>query len=192
MKQLLFPFCFTILTLVGCDRTAGQKESEIYAIRSMGTLSTSEYTVGKVIKMNDKGEWYTFGDRKILISCKAKIKAGVNLNELEDKDIVVNGKKIEIQLPPPHIISFEMDPQDIHTEMVEINGFRAAFSQVEKNKILQKGEASIRKDMQKLGVLDDAEKNATVFIKDFYKELGFEEVIVHGTEKEKRNQNLDR
>jgi hypothetical protein len=41
--------------------------------------------------------------------------------------------------------------------------------------------------MKELDILNDAEKNAAVFIKDFYKQLGFEEVIVHGQEQDKRD-----
>lgn len=193
MKQLavlFFGFILLVISSCGTDDTP-VRNSEIYEIRSVGTLSTSEYTVSKIIKLNDKGEWYYWGDRKILISCKAKIKAGVNLNRLAAEDIKVDGKKITIQLPEPEIISFEMNPDQIKTEMVDVSGFRAEFSQQEKNKILQLGEKSIRKDLQQLNILRDAETNAIVFLTDFYKNLGFEEIIIHGTKQEKRTEVTD-
>lgn len=167
------------------------RNSEIYEIRSIGTLSTSEYTVSKIIKLNDKGDWYAWGDRKILISCKAKIKAGVNLNRLAPEDIKAEGKKITIELPEAEIISFEMNPDQIKTEMVDVNGFRANFSQKEKNHILQLGEKSIRKDLKQLNILQDAETNAIVFLTDFYKNLGFEEIIIHGKKQDKRTEVTD-
>jgi len=184
--------CSIVLTRCGTD-DAPVKDEEIYEIRSIGMLSTSEYTVGKIIKLDDKGTWtnWKWGDRKILMSCKAKIKAGVNLNNVKDSDIKVNGKRIEIQLPPPEIISFEMNPDQIKTEMIEISGLRTNFSQQEKNTILQLGEKAIKKDMQHLEILNDAEKNAIVFLTDFYKTLGFEEIIIHGTKQDKRNRQID-
>lgn len=178
--------------LASCGEDKEVHETEIYRIRSIGTLSTTEYTLGKVLKWNDEGEWYKFGDRKILLSCKARVKGGVNLNSIKESDIEVKGKKITIQLPPPEIVSFEMDPDLIRTEMTDVSGLRSDFSQLDKSEVLKKGEESIRKDLQKLDILDEAEQNAKVFIIDFYKNLGFEEVIVHETPKDKRNTNTDR
>lgn len=191
MKNWLFLSLITLL-LTSCGEDKEVRETEIYEIRSIGTLSTTEYTLGKVIHWNDEGEWYAYGDRRILLSCKARVKAGVNLNAIKESDIAVDGKKITIQLPPPEIVSFEMDPDLVRTEMTDVNGFRSDFSQVDKSKVLQKGEESIRKDLKKLNILDEAEQNAKIFIVDFYKNLGFEQVIVHETPKDKRNTNVDR
>ena len=190
MKNRLF-FSLLVLFLASCGDEKEVHETEIYQIRSIGTLATTEYTLGKIIHWNDEGEWYKFGDRKILLSCKATVKAGVNLNKIKESDIEVEGNKITIQLPPPEIVSFEMDPDLIRTEMTDVNGFRSDFSQVEKSKVLQKGEESIRKDLRKLHILDEAEQNAKIFIVDFYKNLGFEQVIVHETPKDKRNTDVD-
>ncbi|MDF3027694.1 MAG: hypothetical protein K0S23_2001 [Fluviicola sp.] len=191
MRNSLF-LCLVVLLLASCGDEKEVHETEIYQIRAIGTLSTTEYTLGKIIHWNDEGEWYKFGDRKILMSCKATVKAGVNLNSIREEDIEVKGNKITIQLPPPEIVSFEMDPELVRTEMVDVNGFRSDFSQVDKSKVLKKGEESIRKDLKKLHILDEAEQNAKIFIIDFYKNLGFEQVIVHETPKDKRNTNVDR
>lgn len=191
MKNWLF-FILVSFLIVSCGGGEEVHETEVYQIRSIGTLSTTEYTLGKIIKWNDDGEWYKFGDRKILLSCKATVKAGVNLNAIKDSDIEVKGKQITIQLPPPEIVSFEMNPDLIRTEMTEVNGFRSNFSQDDKAKALQKGEESIRKDLKKLNILDEAERNAKTFLVDFYKNQGFEQVIVHETPKDKRNTNTDR
>lgn len=181
-----FPILFLFFLLFSCGEDE-VKKTEIFEIRQIGTLSTTEYTLGKIVKLDDEGEWYTFGDRKMLISCKAKVKAGVDLSKIKDEDIKINGKKIEISLPAAEITSFDMDPKLMKTEMVEVTGFRFQFTQEETNAILKKGETAIRKEMKDLNILNDAEKNATIFIKDFYKQLGFEEVIVHGKQEDKRD-----
>lgn len=191
MNKLLISLFF-VFGLLACDSTDEVVESEVYSIRAIGTLSTTEYTLGKVLHWNDDGEWYKFGDRRILISCKATVKAGINLNSMKDSDFTVKGKRIEIQLPPPEIVSFEMDPNHIRTEVTDVNGFRASFSQEEKMEVLKKGEEVIRKELQKLHILDEAEKNASQFIRDFYINQGFEEVIIHESSKAQRNKNLDR
>ena len=74
----------------------------------------------------------------------------IDLSQIKDKDILVEGeKRIQINLPPPQIISFHMNPNQVKTEMVEVNGFRTKFSQLDKSLVLKKGEQSIRKDIEK-------------------------------------------
>lgn len=185
MKKWIVFTLLLALILSGCSEEEADKgKSDIYQVRAIGMLSTSEYTVGKILRVNDKGDWYDWGERKILISCKAKIKAGINLKKIADSDITVDGNKIEIKLPPPEIISFEMDPDQVKTEMVDVSGLRANFSQDDKHKILKLGEQSIKKDMLQLDILKDAQANAVAFLKDFYETLGYEEVIIHVTTKD--------
>jgi hypothetical protein len=64
---------------------------EVFQIREIGELSTTEYTFSKVLRVDDKVEWWKFWDRKILISCKAKGKAGIDLKAIPEKDIWVKG-----------------------------------------------------------------------------------------------------
>ncbi len=167
----------SMIVLFGCS-SPEPDNSSIYEVKNIGVLSTSEYTVGKIIQLDDKADWWKFGDRKILISCKAKIKAGINLLELKDENIIVEGNKITIQLPPVQITSFEIDPNTVNTEVEDINGFRMRFNQEEKNKILRLGERSIREKIEETGILKEAERNAVLFIQEFYKQLGYEEVQV--------------
>ncbi|HIP32879.1 MAG TPA: DUF4230 domain-containing protein [Crocinitomicaceae bacterium] len=181
MKQLIFYF-FLFFILFSCSEDDKLPNPNVYEIRNIGELSTTEYTVGKIVQLDDKAtEWYKYGDRKILISTKAKIKAGIDLTQIKEGDIEVSGTKIIITLPPAKVTSFSMDSEHVHTEMEEINGFRQEFTQQEKNAFLKQGEAAIKRDIADTGILQDANDNAIVFLKDFYKNLGYEEVIVQPT-----------
>ena len=176
-KNLIY--LFVLFLFAACSDNQEIRNIDVYEIRNIGELSTTEYTVGKIIKLNDiANEWYKHGDRKILLSCKAKIKAGVDLSELKEGDIIVRGKKITMHLPNAKITSFEMDPRDIHTEMESVSGFRDQFTQSEKNIFLKQGEMAILKDLEQTGIIKDAKNNTATFIEQFYKSLGFEEVII--------------
>ena len=128
MIKLLFISLSVSFLFFACSEEKEVPSADVYEIRNIGELSTTEYTIGKIVKLDDEAqEWYKYGDRKILISTKAKIKAGVDLTEIKDGDIEVSGSKIIIKLPPAEITSFTMDPEHIHTEMEEVNGFRDDF-----------------------------------------------------------------
>lgn len=170
------------LIITACGEDAPVPKPEVYEIRNIGELSTTEYTVGKIVKLDDEAqEWYKIGDRKILIHCKAKIKAGIDLSKLKEDDIKVIGTTITITLPPATITSFTMDPNLIRTEMESVTGLRSNFTQKEKNAFLKQGEESIKKDILETGILKDANNNAEAFLKDYYTQMGFEKVEVKQT-----------
>ena len=86
---------FILLILVSCGESKPPPNPEVFEIKNIGELATSEYTVGKIVKLDDSdAAWYKPGDRKILINCKAKIKAGIDLNQIKNKnpDIWILGK----------------------------------------------------------------------------------------------------
>lgn len=179
MRYTLFIFLFISGLISSCgEETKEPPKADVYEIKNIGLLSTSEYTVGKIIKLTDEGEWYKVGDRKILMSCKAKIKAGVDLKKLREGDITVTGNTVTIVLPPAEMTAFVMDPKLTHTEMESVSGLRQRFSQSEKYNYMRQAEKAIRRDMNETKILKDAENNAAMFLEDFYEQMGFEEVIV--------------
>jgi Protein of unknown function (DUF4230) len=183
MRKFHYIFWIFIIAF-GCDEEKSLPSPEIYQIREIGELSTTEYVFSKVLRVDDPAEWYKFGDRKILLSCKAKVKVGIDLKSIRKEDIVLDGNKIIVQLPSPKITSFNMEPNSVRTEVVDVDGFRSEFSQKDINEILQMGEKSIRADLVGTGIYAEAEKNAVSFIRQFYQQMGYADVIV-----KTRNQN---
>ncbi len=189
-KVTIYIILFVLIT--ACS-SSEKPADEVYKIRDIGQLSTTEYTVGKIIKVDDSNydltefeweEWTKlpklpqYGDRRILISCKSKVKAGVDLSKIQDGDIKVIGSTIEIKLPPAEITSFSMDPRSVRTQMEDLSGYTDRFTEEEKTSFLKQGEEAILEDIGEYGILEDANNNAEAFLIDFYKQLGFEKVVV--------------
>lgn len=195
MKNLYY--IALVFLLSACELMPQSKEI-VYDIREIGTLSTTEYTVAKVVKIDDEHgiweiwekwddirSWTKFGDRKILISCRAKIKAGIDLSKIRKEDIKINGNSINIVVPTAEVSEFSMEPKYIKTEVESVSWFRDHFTQKEKNEFLKQGEKAIREDIENSGIYSNAEYEAELFITDFYKRQGFEKVIISF---EKRNE----
>ncbi len=195
MKNLYY--IALVFLLSACELMPQSKEI-VYDIREIGTLSTTEYTVAKVVKLDDEHgiweiwekwddirSWTKFGDRKILISCRAKIKAGIDLSKIRKEDIKINGNSINIVVPTAEVSEFSMEPKYIKTEVESVSWFRDHFTQKEKNEFLKQGEKAIREDIENSGIYSNAEYEAELFITDFYKRQGFEKVIISF---EKRNE----
>lgn len=90
-----------LIFLSGCNGKLPTNQETISMLQEIEELGTVEYTVTKVVKADDNKTWFKLGERKILITCEAIVKAGINLKELNHNNISRSGKKITIQLPPP-------------------------------------------------------------------------------------------
>jgi len=173
----LFPFLFF---LGGCNLNKYPKESDLaLQIKEMGQMATVEYEVNKIIKASHEADWYKWGERKIIISAHATIKAGVDFKKLNEEDVRIQGNSIEIQLPYPEILTFNMSPDGLKTEYVIVSGLRDKFSSEEVNALLREAEKEIRGQIPQMGILETAKENTSLFFQVWLKQMGFEQVWVH-------------
>lgn len=163
--------------IFGCQ----EKKSAVDAVmqlKELSELATVEYTITKIIKASDDQTWYKIGDRKILMSCQATVKAGIDLSQLKSEDISINGDEITLTLPRATIQSLNIKPEDIRTEFQEVGLFRSDFTAAERNQLMAQGEAQIRKNMASTDILRTAESNASLFIGQFLRQLGYQKVDI--------------
>lgn len=159
----------------------GQKKKAsdaVLRLKDLSELATVEYTVTKIIKASDDKTWYKVGDRKILMSCQARVKAGIDLSQIKEENISINGNEIKLVLPRASIISLNIRPEDIKTEYQEVGLFRSDFSAAERNQLMAQGEKQIRNNIEATGILQTAESNASLFIGQFLRQLGYQKVDI--------------
>lgn len=180
MVQILVSICFFALFSCKQDISYKQMEEQVGKITSLTELGTVEYVVTKIVKANDDATWYKFGDRKILFSCKAILKAGIDLSKLEENDIQANTeeKSISITLPRAELLSVNLKPENIKLIYEKTAITRSSFSNKERDAVLAQGEADILKSVPDMGIFDDAENNAKLFLEAFLKQAGFTNVNI--------------
>lgn len=186
MRPLLHtvPLLFAVLlALSGCNGRAAVEDTvqrEIEAITAMKQLSLVEYRVSKIVKADDDGAWYKIGDRKILLSCTAYLKAGIDLATFgpDDVDIDWTGKRVSVTIPHATLLSLDMPASEIREEYDHVTMFRQSFSAEERNALLRQGEKQIRRSVPSLGILEKADENARRFFESVFQKMGFETVEV--------------
>ena len=143
-------------------------------------LGTVEYTVRKAVRARDEGEWFKIGNRRILFSCTARIKAGINLERVPLEKLVVDESTRSISLVLPHatVLSIDLPPEQIRLEYEDITGFRQHFSDQERQALLRQGEREIVRDLPKLGILAEAEANAEEFFRPMLEQMGFDNIQI--------------
>ena len=180
MRPLLHtvPLLFAVLlALSGCNGRAAVEDTvqrEIEAITAMKQLSLVEYRVSKIVKADDDGAWYKIGDRKILLSCTAYLKAGIDLATFGPDDVDIDWTAI----PHATLLSLDMPASEIREEYDHVTMFRQSFSAEERNALLRQGEKQIRRSVPSLGILEKADENARRFFESVFQKMGFETVEV--------------
>lgn len=142
-------------------------------IKNLQEFGTSEYVLSKIIIAEDN-QWYTIGDRKVIITMKASVVAGIDFSKIEIEN--VNNNSISLKLPKPKIILLDIKPEDIEYNFFDISSTRSAFTNKELNDIQILGEKSIKGKIEDLKILDEANKNANLFLNKWLKSIGFKKI----------------
>lgn len=178
----IVPLVTAALVMAGCTEsyTDASIPREVEAVSAMKELGVVEYRVKKIIKANDEGEWYKIGERKILLSCTAYLKAGIDLTGFSMDNIKADRSKgtVEITLPHARLLSLDIPASEIRQEYDHVTMLRQSFSAEERNALLRQGEKQIRDSVPSLGILEKAEENACKFFESVFSKMGFTAVEV--------------
>lgn len=174
------PRIFLLLLLItsGCATKQKKQNDILFSLKEMSDLATVEYTVTKIIKANDDKTWYKLGDRKILMSCEANIKAGIDMSSISQKNFIIDGKDVELKLPSPKVISLSIPAETIKVEYQDISLFRDPFKAAERDQLASQAEAQIRNSIDSLGILQQAKVNTSLFINNLLVKLGYESIKI--------------
>ncbi len=186
-KRLLFLGAVILLLLainVAVPPRRPQPQLSARTLKDLAELATVEYSVTKIVSFKDVA-WY--GDRKILFETAATVKAGIDLNELADQDIKLEGDAgVTVTLPQPRILLFNMKPEQMREIFNESGVLRSDFSNEEKDALLSQGEKDIRAKVATMDILQRAARNARILVESWLKKMGFTAVRVVFKEKRGR------
>jgi len=176
-KKVLILISMSLCALVSCSKSP---ETKILELANSAELGTVEYTVKKIVKANDS-DWFTVGDRKMIFSVTAYLKAGIDLGNLTPDKVLVNKQTNSVKLILPHatLLSFNMPVEEAVVEYQQVGSMRADFTAEDRNNLLTQGEQCIRNDTTIMeGINRDAEENASLFFKTAISSIGFNDVNV--------------
>lgn len=182
MKKSILLTVIGMTLLSSCAKQVSLKDkmdTKAQELTEMAELGTVEYTITKIVKAEDIA-WYKIGDRKILFSCKAVLKAGIDLSEFSRQNVEINEetKSIKVTLPPAKLLSLNMPPEETKLAYQKVSILRDDFSAEERTKLLKQGEEAIIADVPKLGILEESEKNAADFFKAMLSQMGFSTIKI--------------
>ena len=150
----------------------------VEGIRELDQLATVRWTEFVPVTRESGGDVWerVFDGEKVLLIATGNVEAGVDLGEIGENDVSVDGDTVAIDLPEAEILSASLDEETTRVYDRDFSplNLRPDDGLVEKARLraVKKIEASAREN----GILDTAEGNAEDSIRAFVTTLGLEEV----------------
>ncbi len=150
----------------------------VEGIQDLDQLATVRWTESVPITKESGGtdlDRFFFGERVLLIAV-GEVEAGVNLADIGEDDVRVNGDSVTIRLPEPEVLSTSLNEEEtrVYDRDLGLLNLRPDDDLVEeaRERALMEVERAAREN----GILDYAEGNAEDSLRAFVTTLGFEEV----------------
>jgi len=178
--HIIIFFISVSFLFMSCKKEEGNVIDEakiVEQMKNMSSLGTVEYSFSKIIKTSDE-QSFTIGDRKILMSCKAYAKAGVNFEKLSVTSIDVKNKSIQVVLPKGELILLNIPANEIKIINQSVGFFRDKFSNAELQTIQVLAEKDIKSKIAEFKITDKAETNAKIFLDKWLRNFGFTSVKI--------------
>lgn len=152
----------------------------IEQILPLGELATVQYkSIAEVSneRIPDDVRKYLNIKEKVVMLVYGDVKAGFDLSKIGENDLWVDGKRVQLTLPPPEILSASVDFERSHIVSYDksfIFGNDPALEQA----TLAMGKKAIIDSALENDVLELARQYGKLFFENHLRSLGFEEVRV--------------
>jgi hypothetical protein len=150
----------------------------VEGIQDLNQLATVRWKESVIVTRESGGtdlEQLVSGE-KVLLVATGDVEAGVNLADLGQDDVRVEGETVTIRLPEPEILSVSLDEEEtgVYDRDFSLLNFRPDDELVEEARdvAVDRIEEAARDE----DILDQAEQNAENSVRAFVTSLGFEEV----------------
>ena len=149
-------------------------------IRQLSRLETVDYSIDKIVE----GERHSLllpnflvGDKMLLVA-HGEVIAGVDLSQLKDGDVAVNGDAVRVKLPKAEVLTTRIDNQRTKVYSRTTGVLVAADPDLE-TEVRKAAEEQIAQAAVTDGILEKAGANARGSISALLKGLGFKTVVVN-------------
>jgi hypothetical protein len=160
---------------VNTNGTAVVKE-----IQKLQRLETSAFTIEKIIDAGTTGnkfQQFLYGD-KILLIANGQVIAGFDFSKMTEKDIIVNGQSIIVNMPAPMVLFTRLDSSKTRV-YDRSTGILSKGERDLESEARAQAEITIRQAACEGGILDSAEENGRKQMTSLMAAIGFQDITIN-------------
>jgi hypothetical protein len=109
----------------------------------------------------------------LVVIARGRVFMGYDFSRLQVSDLMVEGRSVTLQLPPPEILEVVINPSDYEVFIEE-----GQWSLHEAVLLKQRAAKLMNQRAIEMGILEQSEKVAVELLYNFFKALGFEEIKI--------------
>ena len=152
----------------------------VQRIQRLQRLETVVYSMEKIVTGTQDNAYlpkFLGGDR-ILLIVHGEVTAGIDLAKLDESTIKVNGRFIELEVPPAEIFSTRIDNERTRVYSRETGLFTTPDPNLE-SEARREAERQVGQSAIESGILKTAADNGRANLTGLLEALGFQSVIIH-------------
>ena len=177
---------FNILLLfLGCLILFSCRDKRYFTvskIKDAAKLATTETVIEKIVIGNKKKmilKIFTLDQARFVCYSEARIKAGIDLKKLAKEDIKINGKQIDLLLPPVEVINFSYPFTRFRIDSTLLdNGLFARITINDMEEFYRMAELDIRAQLPFMGITEATEIKTRQMMESLLKSLGYSEIYI--------------
>lgn len=151
-------------------------------IQGASDLVTSEFTIDKVVFGTKTKNllWFKFNEAKFMAYSQAKVKTGVDLSKVREEDILISGRKIEVNLPPVEVINFSYPPSSFVEDSLvsDPKVFLTKINLHDQEEFFRLAELDIRENLKYMGLVKTTQDHTRKMFMILLESLGYEEIYI--------------
>jgi hypothetical protein len=150
----------------------------VEGIQELNWLATVRWTECVVVTRESGGtrlEQFLTGERVLLVAT-GEVEAGMDLADIGEDDVRVDGDRVTVDLPEPQVLSSSLDEGRTRVYDRDRGLLNLGADDVLVQEARQGAETEVVSTAEENGILETAERNAEESIRAFVTTLGFEEV----------------
>lgn len=151
-------------------------------VQYLGKLELVKYHIKDVFTKEKEKKYmlsvFNTRDRVMLVIAGEAIGC-IDMAKLDSTALQIHGDTLHVQLPEPELCTFRID--QANSQVIEADFSLTSFSDKYTTEFVQQAmreaEAFVRDNALEQGILDETRERARLFLKPFFMQLGFAEVV---------------
>lgn len=180
LRSIVWPL-LGLLLLVACQND--QRGLVVGKIQQASDLATTEFTIDKIVHgtKTKRLAWFIkLSEARFLAYSQAKVKTGIDLSALSEHDIIIEGNKIRLKLPPVKVINFSYPPSSFVEDKLISNpeAFLNTIRIEDQEEFFRRAELDIRENLAYMGVVETTQGHTRTMLTRLLKALGYQEIYI--------------
>ncbi len=174
---LLFPRSQTVSSIPPSPTPPVVSITSIKKIAELATVEQGLVTDVEVKNVPEDWRKRLGVSEHIVMIVHGKAKAGFDLEKIKDEDLWVDGKRVQLYLPSPELLSLEMDFEKSHIVDYDRTLLMPQDPDIQA-RALALAQANLKQAVQESNILQTAEEYGRLYFENHLRSLGFEEVRI--------------